>query len=84
MYAQISYEYSKLDNQHEILISCAENWVWFHLGAMLKKEGIKQSPGFLMIYPYLGNAKVIKTIEKDDCEEIAEGIVKFIKKKLKL
>lgn len=83
MYAQISYEYSKLDNQHEILISCAENWVWFHLGAMLKKEGIEEKVGYLVIYPYLGGKKAQKTIEKDDCEEIAEGIVKFIKKKIK-
>lgn len=84
MKAIINYKYSTLDNQHEVFISCCHNWVWFHLGAMLQKEGIKQKEEYLTIYPFILSDKATKTIERDDCGSVAKEIVRYIKKKLKV
>ena len=83
MTAKIAYNYSTLDNHHEIFIESYEPWIWFFLGALLTKEGIEQSPGNLIIYPYIPSGQSATQISTNDCEKTAKEVVKFIKKKTK-
>lgn len=83
MIAIVKYQFSKLDNQHELAIETNSPWTWFYLGKLMHIEGLEMEAGKLQIYTSLNMVRGRpKEFLNEDSEDCAMEIVKYMKKKM--